>query len=337
MRREPYDLADVEVTDAEAKSNVERLAPRVQLLAQSKTPCFELDGYPKLPVGRAQAFRAWLLRMSAFNAKVTAVRLIADAEQRKRSAKALVDQVSAAEAQIPLTVAYELVKALRDLVDWPDTVQFIDRLPEALRQLPLFVEQRALAQSKSGNHTEAIAALEQLIELAGASPERRGLLGGRYKKLWRESRQANPTLSAGYLDSAIENYEAGRVLDLNSYYASSNLPLLLRSRASGDDPERARRIGISVVAACERAIELKIADEWVYPSLLGAAFHSGDVPKALELEAKVRREPNRWKLETTLADLEDAVALQPDASIKQALAAIVGRLSALLPAITSPV
>ncbi|HEY5957238.1 MAG TPA: tetratricopeptide repeat-containing protein, partial [Polyangiaceae bacterium] len=182
--------------------------------------------------------------------------------------------------------------------------------------MPTFVEQRALARSKSGEHLEAIAALLDLINLSGESAERWGLIGGRYKKLYREARLQNPDVAADYLDRAIEYYERGRLCDLNNYYASSNLPLLLRTRGNKGDAELASRIAVTVVAACERAVALKIADEWVYPTLLVAVFQSSDLDKARELVVQVRREVVAWKLESALNDLEDAVALQPVSEAK---------------------
>lgn len=331
MRHETFALAGRDVTDEEARSNLERLEPRVRLLAASKTPCYEMEGFPKLRLERAQAFRDWLRGMNAFNAEVTALRLEADAEVRRQKAQGLVTKLTAGGAPLPLTVAYELVKVVRDLVGWKEVLELIDRLPKDMQDLPLFVEQGALARSKSGEHFQAIAALLELIKMSGESAERCGLIGGRYKKLWREQRDKNPELAAEYLDSAIEHYERGRLCDLNDYYASSNLPLLLRTRGRPGEAERASRIAIAVVAACERAIDLKIADEWVYPTLLVAAFQAGDIDKSRELSSKVRKNAVQWRLDSAFQDLRDAVGLQkPPVSdelskIVDELAKVVGK------------
>jgi hypothetical protein len=56
----------------------------------------------------------------------------------------------------------------------------------------------------------------------------------------------------------------------------------------------------SAVAACERAKKRKEADEWLRPTLLGAAFDAGDADKAEELATEVLAEgAARWKLATT--------------------------------------
>jgi hypothetical protein len=328
MRREPFELAGSDVTDEEARTNVAKLEPRVRLLAASKTPCYEMEGFPKLPLARAQAFRDWLRGMNAFNAEVTALRLEPDADSRRQKAQALVTKQTANGAQLSLTVAFELVKVVRDLVGWKEVLELIERLPKNMQDLSLFVEQGALARSKSGEHLQAIAALEQLIDMSGESAERCGLIGGRYKKLWREHRDKNPDLAAEYLDSAIEHYERGRLCDLNDYYASSNLPLLLRTRGKPGDAERASRIAVAVVAACERAVELKMADEWVYPTLLVAAFQAGDLEMSRELSSKVRKNAVQWKLDSALQDLKDAVDRQKP-PVSEELGKIVDELSAL--------
>lgn len=333
MRYEPYELTTEAISEDEARANRAILAPRVRQLADSKTPCYEMEGFPKLPLARAQTFRDWLKRMSDVNARITAIRLQPDGEERRSRATALVSALSATGDLSPV-IAFELLRLLRDTVGWRETVDFIDELPAEVRARPLFIEQRALAQSKAGDHFEAIAALQSLIELIGPTPERHGLIGGRYKKLWREARDKNdPKQAARYLTEAITHYEAGRVLDLNQYYASSNLPLLLKTRNQPGDVEQATRVAIAVVAACERAIALQTADEWVYQTLLLAAFHGADVPKAHDLAERVRAAPEDWKLASVVADLKDAVGFHPPDDVRQQLETV---LQSLAPAPPGP-
>jgi MAP3K TRAFs-binding domain len=177
-------------------------------------------------------------------------------------------------------------------------------------------EQYLLAMSESGDPLSAIAQLEKLIEEQGDTPERRGLIGGRYKRLWRDARKARqerkedaPSLEESrHLDKAIDSYARGMELDYNQYYCSSNLPQLLRARADEGDPERAAIVEHFVVAACERARTQGAGDPWLRPTLLGAAFRAGDVKRAAELAKSVRLEgPVRWQLTSTLADLAEAI------------------------------
>ena len=127
------------------------------------------------------------------------------------------------------------------------------------------------------NHDNAIGALRELILTSGDASERRGLLGGRYKKKWAA------TKSSADLDRAIVEYEAGMKLDLNDYFPSSNLARLYRTRGRKGDDNRARISAAVTLTACERARLRNSNDEWLNPTLLGAAFDAGDVEKAQEL------------------------------------------------------
>src|SRR5271165_6366818 len=116
-------------------------------------------------------------------------------------------------------------------------------------------------------------------------------------------------------------------LDLNDYYCSCNLPRLYKVRMRKGDQERAQSVSNIVVAACERARKRGVADEWLRPTLLGAAFDSGDCDKAEELADEVAAEGSgRWKLDTTLSDLESSVLLTEDQERRERLAAVLKRL-----------
>ena len=106
-------------------------------------------------------------------------------------------------------------------------------------------------------------------------------MGGRYKRLLKAAASASEKRQA--LAKAIDRYEQGMELDLNAYYCSSNLPRLYRTRARAGDEERAQTALRLTIAACERARRLNVADEWLRPTLLAAAFDLGDPDKAEEL------------------------------------------------------
>ena len=159
-------------------------------------------------------------------------------------------------------------------------------------------ETNAFALANAGEPIEAIAKLEELMTLLGPTPERLGLLGGRYKRL--AAKAATPAERLVYLNKSIDAYERGMEIDLNQYYCSSNLPRLYLQRNRKGDRERAVAVSQIVVAACERAKKRKDADEWLRPTLLGAAFDAGAADKAEELAMEVLAEgAARWKLATT--------------------------------------
>jgi hypothetical protein len=120
---------------------------------------------------------------------------------------------------------------------------------------------------------------------------------------------ASPTERRQYLNKAIESYEQGMELDLNEYYCSSNLPRLYRKRGRPSDEDRAQNVLKLVIASCERAKRRAVADEWLRPTLLVAAFDAGDPDKAEELVDDVVAEgAAKWKIDAILGDLETSLA-----------------------------
>ena len=68
---------------------------------------------------------------------------------------------------VPAVLA--LLRLVRDNLDWPDVVAYVDSLPDRLRRHPLVMEQRllALAKQKEGDPAGAAGALKQLIRDVG--------------------------------------------------------------------------------------------------------------------------------------------------------------------------
>jgi hypothetical protein len=97
--------------------------------------------------------------------------------------------------------------------------------------------------------------------------------------------------------------------DLNEYYPACNLPRLYRVRGRDDDAALAHEAEVLTIAACRRALQRNMDDEWVRPTLLGMSFYRGDVAEAQSLLPLVARDGTAaWKLDTTLLDLETCAA-----------------------------
>jgi len=326
MRQVRYPLLAASVDDATAEQIRRILVEGVPRLARGQSPVFEfLPGYPDTDPRRASSFRQTLEELSAFQAEVLAARSLPSPERSKKALE-LRDRFYGG-GPVQAVVALELLYLIRDCTDWKTTLQFIDSLPVELQQQALVKEQRALAQSQDGDHNAAIGALRALIELAGDTSERRGLLGGRYKRLYVA--EQNPARKASYLDQAIAEYEAGMQLDLNDYYPSSNLARLYRARNDEDDEQRARVSAAVTAVACERARAKGGKEPWLKPTLLGAAFDAGDVARAKQLAKEVWREgAAAWQLESTLADLRRAVQIH-SGDTSAALARVLADLEAV--------
>jgi hypothetical protein len=310
-----YPLPDGNVPDAQAEAIRALVVRSLPELRSGRSPFHELvdDRVEEAFADQAQA-------LASFQADLARVRLLSD-EGEKASAIA---ELVAAQTQAALSqpaIAIELIRLARDVLGWSVLLRLVESLPGEVRSSDVVQEQLLLAQSKLGDHASATAGLEALIGRLGPTPERCGLLGGRYKRLWREERDrrgaqgaAEPSVDERrYLTRAIEAYERGMTLDLNEYYCSSNLPGLLRARGRSGDSERATSIEALVVAACRRAEALSQGDEFLYDTLFGAAFRSGDLAQLRDLADRVEQGVP-WRLGSTLEDARDWIDLAPAAS-----------------------
>jgi hypothetical protein len=332
-----YPLAGGEVSDADAEAIRALLVGAVPKLKDAKTPYYEFITGSEAELKQRGVFREFAQQLSDFQAKAREARLLAQGERRKEKVLALQGEFAGSSLLIP-DVAIELLRLVRDECGWKETAAFIDSLPEATRSLPFIQEQYLLALASEGRPEEAIARLEELIQSHGDSPERQGLIGGRYKRLWREARRERegkgmpePSLQEEqHLERAIEHYTRGMELDYNEYYCSSNIPPLLRARGAPGDAERARVLDQFVLAACRRALTRGVGDEWLRPTLLGAAFRAGDVGEAEKLARQIALEGGaRWKLDATLSDLAESVRSTGDEGARRRLQAVYERLKAL--------
>jgi tetratricopeptide (TPR) repeat protein len=323
MRQIRYPLPTESISDDVAAEIIKIVQAAIPVMNSGASPFYQVfPSYPHYDAARATAFKESLEELSRFQAEIIALRSATGEECRTRALDLRKRYYKGGPIQ--KAVAVELLYALRDCTDWATSLEFIETLPEDLRNSPLVKEQRALAQSKSGDHNVSIGALLELISSAGDTSERRGLLGGRYKKRWKQ------TNSAADLDRAIAQYEAGMKLDLNDYYPSSNLARLYRTRKRKGDDDKARISAAVALTACERARLRKSNDEWLNPTLLGSAFDAGDADKAQELADLVRLEgPSTWKLDTTLEDCKTAAALHSE-PLRSDLLEIISQLEELL-------
>ena len=309
-----YTLTDGEVPAVEAEAICTMVTAAVSSLKDSPTPWHEfIPGSDDRD--RRGVFRKFAEQLSVFQADIRAARLTAGKQAKRERIKTICEKLPPSALQIA-DVATELLILVRDEIGWQETLEFTDSLPEAILKIPLVQEQRLLALANLGQPEEAIARLEELMKSHGETPERLGIIGGRYKRLWRAARESR--LSDGKesasgeerrcLERAIDYYTRGMQLDYNQYYCSCNIAELLLTRQDEGDADKAIIIDHFVIAACERAIERGEDDDWTRPTLLGAGFRSGDVSKVKELAKRIEIDGiSTWKLESTIEDIGSTV------------------------------
>lgn len=331
MRRLTYPLTEGDISDDAAAHIRNTLLSGARAMAEGASPMYQsIPGFPhedKIDPARASAIRGQMEALSAFQARVRTARNCRDHQERRELALALYAEYPPSKV-VPTSVALEILALLRDCVDWQAVLDYTGSMPASFRDLDFVKEQISLARSKSGNHLEAIGALEELIRQRGDSSERRGLIGGRYKKLADVALKAGNRLAyEDYLDQSIEAYEQGLRADLNDFYPSSNLPFLYRERGRDGDEQKAAMAARLARLACERDLQ----NPWARPTLLTLAFFDEDLERAAEYAREVRREgPAKWQLETTIDTLDRSVRQARDPGSGDRLAAILDQFKALL-------
>ncbi|MBG0817569.1 tetratricopeptide repeat-containing protein [Planomonospora sp. ID82291] len=311
IRRLEYPLSDG-ACGAEAAAEARAvLRAGIERVLPGRSPVFDaIPGYPDPEDGfRQAAFSDLVGELSGFEAGAGAIRLTADAEDRRSRTRDLVTRYGTRPV-VRESVVLELIELIRDNLTWAEVLAYVEGLPPVLRRHPSVVEQRQLALARTGRVEESAAALEQLIKHSGPTSERYGLLGGRYKELMWSN--AGSPRSSGFLGKTIAAYEQGMRLDLNDYYPSSNLPRLYRLRDAEGDGRLADEVAVVARAAREISLARDPHDEWIRLTLLGSAFDDGDLDRARGLVGRFRQEGvTGWKLRSTLEDLELGVRLLP--------------------------
>ncbi len=323
-----YPLADGSIDGATAQAISAAIRAPIEALARGGSPVFDtIRGYPShVDLGAASTMKDAMAEAAAFQGEIRAVRALSYAD-RMGAAKTLAEE--SCKPPVPATTVLAVLRLLKDSADtaqdWSWVAEFADKLPANIAELEEVRETYAFSLANAGKPVEAIAKLETLIELSGPTPERLGLLGGRYKRMLKKAERAGD--KNAYLNKSIDAYERGMELDLNQYYCSCNLPRLYRQRKRRGDEERAQTVSSLVVAECERAVKRGVADEWLKATLLGAAFDAHDCDMAEELAAQVADEDAaRWKIESTLEDLQLSVAQVEDRDCQVRLATILDTL-----------
>ncbi|MFT3800297.1 MAG: hypothetical protein QM766_03685 [Burkholderiaceae bacterium] len=328
MRTVRYPLPEGEITDATAQAIRMAVTAGIAGLRTGRSPMHDaISGYPGAVDERAAStMKQRMAELAKLQGEVRAVRT-APREKRMELAQQLANHHSAEPMVAPaaITLLHMLANCADKESDWDIVIAFIDHLSPEQQKLAEIREQRALAGSYSGRHADAIASLEALIGEFGPTPERLGLLGGRYKRLMRS--ETDGIERDRLLRKAIDHYERGMQIDLNEYYCSSNLPRLYRLRGRSGDEERAQATLRVVLAACERARTRGSTDPWLRPTLLTAAFDTQDATTAEMLVDLVKDEdPALWQLATIRGDLETSILHVEDAGCRARLAEVMRRL-----------
>lgn len=323
-----YPLSEGEITDSTAAAVREAIRMKVRSMATANSPVHTLlPGFPdSIDRARASRVRRQLDGLIGFQTKVSMVRS-APRELQVLKAEELVRLYS--EPPLSPPIAHGLLKLLEHVGAWESLVGLAAKLPPELGGAPEVMHLVSLAWSRMSGHSRAIGALETLIETAGATSEREGLIGNRYRKLFTEAR--DPAQKLRYLEKAIHHYERAMMLDLNDFHSSCSLPRLYRARARKGDEEKARAVAQMVYFASRRRREHYVDDASVRQIMLVAAFDTGDLDAAETLYEEIVAEgAAAWRLHTTFPVLERSVKHATGSKRRRALRDVLQRLGQLM-------
>ncbi len=333
MRTIRYPLPSGDITDDIARDVREAISKGIAKMRDGQSPVhYALPDYPDVDISHSRGVHDMVTSLARFQADVRTVRLMPgkqrlgrfDDLQRRYQASLGVPGIARGLLRL-------LVESIHKTDDWQRVLDFIEALPDNLAPEAYVREQHALALGKLQRDEEAIVELLALIEEAGSSSEREGLLGGRCKALWRAAqKRGDADAAAHWLEQAIGYYERGMQADLNDFYPVSNLARLYRCRKSSGDEARALVALHATSAACERAIQRQSSDPWVRPTFLGVQFDLPDPDKAEQLVEQIRRDGAAlWMHDTLLNDLRASLAHVVDAAVHARLIAVIEAIERL--------
>ncbi|MGB7782071.1 MAG: tetratricopeptide repeat-containing protein, partial [Pseudolabrys sp.] len=208
MRTIRYPLAEGSITEATAAAFQTAIEDHIKSLCVGISPMHQsIPGYPSnVDPRKATTTRDQMAELAAFQTEVRAVRA-APPKERMQRAQDLIARKGNPPATYPMALA--LLMLLRDsastAANWTVLLDFVRKLPPRFADEPEIQENRAFAAAQAGNDVQAIAELETLIDLIGPTPERLGLLGGRYKRL-ANAAAASEAEQRQALDKAIAYY-----------------------------------------------------------------------------------------------------------------------------------
>jgi hypothetical protein len=144
-----------------------------------------------------------------------------------------------------------------------------------------------------------------LLQERGSSAETLGILGRVYKDLYREAKEANKAIAAGYLDKAIDAYKKGFECEPMDYYPGVNAITLLLQKGDQKAIEEAEKLTPLVSFAVARKGGTASSDYWDLATVLELAVIARDEKMAISVLPKVLVNADAsWMVKTTADNLD---------------------------------
>jgi hypothetical protein len=206
--------------------------------------------------------------------------------------------------------AADVMIAYRDAEGYNEMIEFIEAMPESLREHnQVMREQLALALNRrnaTGDRERAIDILTAIVKERGDNPETCGILGRIYKDRYEEAK--DEFAIDGFLQASIDWYSRGFTADPRDFYPGINLLTMLAAKGAlkgaATVEEQMRRTAAVLSFALARQDAIRSRDYWTVATLLEASVHDNDWPTANSaMGVLLTTEPTPQQLRTTRKNL----------------------------------
>jgi len=314
VRAIPYDLKHGQLTKSAAENLKREIKNRIKRALEGPvaedSPLFQLfSGFPGIQVSHelTDVFRDRVNYSMEFREKLRAARSQDSSEQALAKLKAIEKELGDLKV-VESGVLVDLLLSYRDVSAWNEMVVLYDALPSDVRDAVLVRQQYALAlnrRAEKGDRDKAIRVLEALLQERGSSAETLGILGRVYKDLYREAKEANKAIAAGYLDKAIDAYKKGFECEPMDYYPGVNAITLLLQKGDQKAIEEAEKLTPLVSFAVARKGGTASSDYWDLATVLELAVIARDEKMAISVLPKVLVNADAsWMVKTTADNLD---------------------------------
>ena len=336
VRAIPYDLEKGQLTDDAAENLKRELKNRIQRALEGPiaedSPLFQLfNNFPGIEVSHelTDVFRDRVEYSIEFQERLSAARSQGSMDQALSELKAIEKELGDLKV-VESGILVDLLLSYRDVSAWKEMVALHDQFPPDVRDAVLVRQQYALAlnrRAKGGDRDKAISVLEALLQERGASAETYGILGRVYKDHYKEAKDANKPIAAGFLDMAIDAYKKGFECEPVDYYPGVNAITLLLQKGDQSAIEEAEKLTPLVSFAVARKGGASSSDYWDLATVLELAVIGRDPKMAMSVLPKVLASATAsWMAKTTADTLDMIQDLRKEKEDTDTLSEIIAAL-----------
>lgn len=313
VRAIPYDLVDGALTEASTKALVQDIGDRITQALKgpvtNDSPLFGLfDKFPGIDMSHelTEVFRDRMDYSIKVKNELESARQLKPQTAALDAIKAIIQTLGEPKL-LERGVLIDAYLSYRAVSAWNEMIALFEQMPAGIQATALARQQLAFALNRrndSGDRSQAIQVLEQLISDYGENAETLGILGRIYKDCYTDAKKAEDLAAEGWLDMAIETYTKGFEAEPADYYPGVNAVTLLLQKGDEQAMSEIDRLAPLVTFAAVRQGGEKANDYWTVVTVLELACINRDyalaqrcLPRALALGNE------DWMFDTTARNL----------------------------------